>query len=101
MLAFAQAHGAGSAALADIAIAVLQACTNVVMHAYIDAPAPGPLSVEAYHAHDELVVIVTDEGKGMTPRPDSPGLGLGLPLIAQLATQLRVSDPHRPAPSCR
>ena len=57
----------------------LEACTNVVMHAYIDAPAPGPLSVEAYHAHDELVVIVTDEGKGMTPRPTARASASGSP----------------------
>jgi serine/threonine-protein kinase RsbW len=29
---------------------------------------------------------------GMRPRPDSPGLGLGMPLISDLATSLEVAD---------
>jgi len=64
----------------------------VVLHAYLDALAPGLLSVEAYHEDDALVVVVTDEGTGMVPRPDSPGLGMGLPLIARLAHRLEVSS---------
>jgi serine/threonine-protein kinase RsbW len=37
-----------------------------------------------------LTVVVHDEGRGMLPRPDSPGLGLGLPLIATLAESLEL-----------
>ena len=44
--------------LSNIRLAVTEACTNVVVHAY--------------------------EGPGIGPRPDSPGLGLGLPLIVAL-----------------
>ena len=36
-------------------------------------------------ARDELALTVEDDGGGMVPRPDSPGLGLGLPLIATVA----------------
>jgi anti-sigma regulatory factor (Ser/Thr protein kinase) len=32
-------------------------------------------------------VRVADDGSGMAPRDDSPGLGLGLPLIRHLADQ--------------
>lgn len=32
---------------------------------------------------------VSDLGQGMVPRPDSPGLGLGLPLIASIMTAWR------------
>ncbi len=39
---------------------------------------------------DELTVIVRDEGAGIGPRPDSPGLGLGLPLIASLAESVQL-----------
>ena len=35
---------------------------------------------------------VTDEGGGMLPRPDSPGLGLGLPLIVELATSVDIDS---------
>ena len=44
-------------------------------------------------APDELVVVVTDNGRGMQPRADSPGLGLGLPTIASLTTAM---DMHAP-----
>ncbi|MGH2854857.1 MAG: ATP-binding protein, partial [Solirubrobacteraceae bacterium] len=39
---------------------------------------------------DELRVVVRDEGKGIGPRPDSPGLGLGLPLIASLTESVEL-----------
>jgi serine/threonine-protein kinase RsbW len=35
-------------------------------------------------------VVVIDEGRGILPRADSPGLGLGLPLIATLAESLEL-----------
>jgi anti-sigma regulatory factor (Ser/Thr protein kinase) len=83
--------------LADIRLAVTEACTNVVVHAYPDAGARGPMQVEATVDGGELNVIVRDEGAGITPRADSPGLGLGLPLIASLAesVELRRGDDDR------
>jgi serine/threonine-protein kinase RsbW/stage II sporulation protein AB (anti-sigma F factor) len=39
---------------------------------------------------DRLVVVVRDYGGGMRPRPDSPGLGLGLPLISSMADELQI-----------
>lgn len=82
--------------LSDIRLAVTEACTNVVVHAYPEQ-GPGPLQVEATVADGELTVVVRDEGPGITPRPDSPGLGLGLPLIASLAetVELRRDDVDR------
>ena len=41
---FAEACGATKAAQVDIALAVGEACTNVVMHAYVGAAAPGSLT---------------------------------------------------------
>ena len=37
-----------------------------------------------------LYLVVLDRGRGIVPRPDSPGLGLGLPLIATLAESLEL-----------
>jgi serine/threonine-protein kinase RsbW len=75
--------------LSDIKLAVTEACTNVVVHAYDGSE--GPLHVEAsLDGDEELVVIVRDEGRGIAPRTDSPGLGLGLPLIASLAESLEL-----------
>ncbi len=75
--------------LADIRLAVTEACTNVVVHAYPDGQ-EGPMEVCASLRDGKLEVIVRDRGKGITPRPDSPGLGLGLPLIASLADTVQL-----------
>ena len=75
--------------LADVKLAVTEACTNVVVHAY-EGDAEGPLGVAATLGPDRLVVVGRDEGRGIVPRPDSPGLGLGLPLIATLAESLEL-----------
>lgn len=80
-------------ALADVKLAVTEACTNVVVHAYPDGV--GPMSVSAGLADGALTVIVSDEGRGILPRPDSPGLGLGLPLIATLASSLELGTNDR------
>ena len=69
--------------IGDIALAVSEACTNVVMHAYSNG-AGGAFRVVAGRDGDTVQVTVSDGGGGMIPRPDSPGLGLGLPLIASL-----------------
>jgi anti-sigma regulatory factor (Ser/Thr protein kinase) len=80
-------------ALADVKLAVTEACTNVVVHAYPDRD--GPMAVSAWVADGALTVVVADEGRGILPRPDSPGLGLGLPLIATLATSLELGTNDR------
>jgi anti-sigma regulatory factor (Ser/Thr protein kinase) len=74
--------------LADVKLAVTEACTNVVVHAY--AGGDGPMGLLATIVDDVLRVVVVDQGRGMLPRPDSPGLGLGLPLIATLTESLEL-----------
>jgi serine/threonine-protein kinase RsbW len=34
--------------------------------------------------------VIADTGRGLAPRSDSPGLGLGLPLMAHLADTIDV-----------
>jgi serine/threonine-protein kinase RsbW len=75
--------------LSDIRLAVTEACTNVVVHAYPDGQ-EGPLEVHAKRDGEELLILVRDQGQGIAPRPDSPGLGLGLPLIASLAEEVQL-----------
>ena len=67
----------------DVAIAVSEACTNVVVHGYRD-DAGGFFVVSAGLVEGQVRVTVSDDGCGMSPRPDSPGLGLGLAVIAAL-----------------
>jgi anti-sigma regulatory factor (Ser/Thr protein kinase) len=45
--AFAEREGFRGAALHDIALALSEACTNVVLHAYRDELEPGTFAVEA------------------------------------------------------
>jgi serine/threonine-protein kinase RsbW len=71
--------------LADMKMAVTEACTNVVVHAYDD---DGILQVEMLAGEDGLTIVVRDHGSGIQPRParsGAPALGLGLPLIAALS----------------
>ena len=75
--------------LADIKLAITEACTNVVIHAY-DEGEVGVLEVDASIEDNFLTVVIRDSGRGIVPRPDSPGLGLGLPLIATLAETLEL-----------
>jgi anti-sigma regulatory factor (Ser/Thr protein kinase) len=78
--------------LSDIKLAVTEACTNVVVHAYPDGE--GPMGLRASIEDRRLYLVVLDRGRGIVPRPDSPGLGLGLPLIATLAESLELGTGH-------
>lgn len=71
----------------DILIAVGEACANVVLHAYADAPA-GVLAVRGGTEDGHVVIVVRDTGPGIVPRPQSSGLGMGLPLMAALTERM-------------
>jgi anti-sigma regulatory factor (Ser/Thr protein kinase) len=86
---FAEALSVDEQTLADIKLAITEACTNVVIHAY-DDDENGSLEVDASIDARRLTVVIRDQGRGIVPRPDSPGLGLGLPLIATLAESLEL-----------
>jgi serine/threonine-protein kinase RsbW len=80
--------------IGDIAQAVTEACNNAVIHAYRTSEGNGDGKAFRLVAeqHGRTVhVTVSDDGDGMAPRPDSPGLGLGLPLIASLSDELTIS----------
>jgi anti-sigma regulatory factor (Ser/Thr protein kinase) len=75
----------------EVKLAVTEACTNVALHAYADRPeAGGLLEIEAGVDDGRLRVLVRDHGRGVAPRPDSPGLGLGMSLIAVLAETVEI-----------
>ena len=84
--------GASQKLCADVALATSEALTNGVMHAYVDRPGPGPMRIRAKRVDRRLLVEVEDEGVGLRPRPDSPGAGFGLALIATLAAQLEFAS---------
>ena len=88
----AAARGASQDQLENIALAVSEAVSNAVMHAYVEEERPGTVAVEALVRDDALDVAVCDEGRGLLPREDSPGLGWGLALIDRIAEQLRLDE---------
>jgi serine/threonine-protein kinase RsbW len=77
----------------DMRLAVTEACTNVVRHAYANGEAdhPSALRVALLPEAQGMRVIVEDRGRGLGPSPDIGGPGLGLPLIAALTSGLEVS----------
>ncbi|WP_407652985.1 ATP-binding protein [Baekduia soli] len=86
---FAASHGVQD--VDAVRLAVSEAVTNVILHAYRDDDRPGECLVSAWRdPEDGLVVWVCDDGQGMRPRPDSPGVGAGLPLIASVVQSLQV-----------
>jgi len=81
--------GVEPARAADMKIALTEACTNVVVHAYGDEP--GPLEVTMAVEHCRLVLGVRDRGNGLHPLPgrdEGAPLGFGLALIASLSDEL-------------
>ena len=89
---FLHSHTADPRTLADVLLAVSEVVTNCVVHAYRDQPV-GRVAMEAERSGDELVLLVSDRGRGMSPRHDSPGLGLGLPLVATVAERVDITAP--------
>ena len=89
---FAAEHGADSA---DVALAVSEGVSNSVIHAFRDRK-PGQIDVRAIVEDDHVVVSISDDGIGVMPNPQSPGLGLGLALIGSLAdgVELRKKPGH-------
>lgn len=76
--------------LDDIALVVTEAATNVALHAYVDRIS-GPLYAAAALSGSSLTLTVADCGRGCFPRADSPGLGFGMHLMAQLTDRLQVA----------
>lgn len=88
---YARRVGLAEGRLADVRLAISEAATNAVLHAYRDR-APGEIRVNAELTRDGLLrIVVEDDGFGPLPRPDSPGLGLGLPTIASVADMVELS----------
>lgn len=86
-----EALGLHPETLSDVKLAVSEACANVVVHAYED-DGGGLLDLELSVGEGYIEIVVRDHGRGMMPRADSPGLGVGLPLIASLAESLEIAN---------
>jgi serine/threonine-protein kinase RsbW len=77
-----------AALCADVKIAVTEACTNVVVHAYPGAV--GPLETNMSLLPGHLLVSVRDRGLDFKPLPHdsgAPAFGFGLALISSLSDE--------------
>jgi anti-sigma regulatory factor (Ser/Thr protein kinase) len=79
---------------ADIRLAVSETVGNAVTHAFRGRE-PGIVRITCSVYERALLVTVADDGTGMRPNLDSPGLGLGIPLITKLATDVRFDSSER------
>ena len=87
----AYAERCGWTDLWPIQTAVSEAVGNAVAHAY-PTSAGSQVWVSAELDPEGLRVAVEDEGTGMRPRVDSPGLGLGISLIERLTDRLMMEE---------
>jgi anti-sigma regulatory factor (Ser/Thr protein kinase) len=88
--------------LADMNIAVTEACNNIVLHAYPEGD--GTAEVTMTSALDQLLISVRDEGTGMNPFPagaaasavaelEAPApLGFGFAMMSSLSDQFGINS---------
>jgi PAS domain S-box-containing protein len=89
--AYARAAGLDPDDVGLVALAVTEAATNAIVHAFVGRE-PGHVALVAEPGDGELVVRIRDDGRGLTPRHDSPGLGLGLPTIGRCAAHVDLAE---------
>jgi serine/threonine-protein kinase RsbW len=80
VVAFAERVGADEEQLDSVKLAISEAVTNAVVHAYPDGP--GSVHVVAGVVGHQLAVVITDDGCGIRAPCRTRGLGWGLSLIA-------------------
>ncbi|MGH2943479.1 MAG: ATP-binding protein [Solirubrobacteraceae bacterium] len=97
---FAEGNGVSARQREDIALAVSEAVSNAVLHAYAGRDGPGDVAVEAWAADGALEVVVCDDGVGLRPRAHGSEMRLGLALIGQLASRLAL-ETAGPLPGLR
>jgi serine/threonine-protein kinase RsbW len=85
--------------IADLKLAVTEACTNAIEHAYLDSPEDQEITIRYRLAADALEVEVEDNGVGFSPEGlsmvrESNGSpdGMGLILVRALTDELDVAS---------
>jgi serine/threonine-protein kinase RsbW len=82
--------------LGDLKLALTEACTNSVRHAYANGAGTVEIVYELYP--DRLEVVVVDQGEGFTPqagRTETDELtegGLGIAIIEALSDELEITQ---------
>jgi len=90
----ARRSGLGRKDVADLKLAVTEACSNAVRHAY-PVSGVGEIELELVARDDRLELVVEDHGAGIrlplgVPPPASERGGMGLPLIRAVVDDLAI-----------
>jgi serine/threonine-protein kinase RsbW len=85
---FAASAGIADEQLEGVRLAVSEAVTNVVRHAY--GGDPGEVHVSASLHSGELRILIADDGCGLPNRQGTRGLGLGLVWMAEFSDGLKL-----------
>ncbi len=83
--------------LADLKLAITEACGNAVRHAYEAESDDRPVSVSFEVVGEKLEIVVQDRGSGLDrppdhewSMPDEPESGMGLAIIRTVVDELEV-----------
>jgi len=84
----------GRREVADLKLAVTEACSNAIRHAYAEG-LPGEIELELVLERDRLELVVEDHGTGIAlPLPDPPAPsewgGMGFPIIRAVVDELEI-----------
>ena len=92
----ARAYPVDADVLADLKLAVTEACGNAVRHAY--GGEEGPVTVAFSVARDRIEIVVEDRGTGLAvaadeewAMPDEPSGGMGMAIIRTVVDELDVT----------
>jgi serine phosphatase RsbU (regulator of sigma subunit)/anti-sigma regulatory factor (Ser/Thr protein kinase) len=84
-------RGADEGDVAEVTIAVSEACANAIEHAY--PPAPASFQLDAWGSNGEITVAVRDTGQWRAPRGQNRGRGLSIIVAAMDDVQIdRMED---------
>ncbi len=89
--------GAGDADVADLKLAVTEACTNSILHAYSDESG-GELVVRYRIGSSGVEIEVEDDGTGFDPsdpiveESEREGQGMGLMIIRSLTDSIEIES---------
>ena len=89
LASFASGAGAAGVLLDGLRLAVSEAVTNAVRHAY--PLGPGEIRVRASARDEVLEVVVSDDGCGVHSDSDAGGLGVGLALISEVSDEMALA----------
>ncbi len=96
LMGISRLHPLSEEVVEDLKLALTEACTNSVRHAYAERPSNGGMVEISYELHpDRLAIEVTDEGGGFDPNRALPGDslsegGLGISIIRAIADEVEI-----------